>query len=292
MAECFCGCGRRVRFGRGAPHKSGRTLSDELRFWQAASGVAEQVLGADALGESFLTTGEGYRSQLAAIVHGERELRDLDQRALRRWLHDSLELRANLGFRFETLPRPITVDPAAGERELEEFVEQISSRLKALLERRLRLRGRPDGDPVMIAASCVLRGGGLLGISLNADAARMPIGEPDAQDVAREAFRRRFAGERTLIVGLFLAAALTHPISWELRLLEVEEGEQSGHEFWAQLHGLIAEHLPEREQARLVQCDAAFRAIAEEPGAAPAIEVYPTPELAAFDRRSARARPR
>ena len=74
--------------------------------------------------------------------------------------------------------------------------------------------------------------------------------------------------------------------------LEVEEGEQSGHEFWAQLHGLIAEHLPEREQARLIQCDAAFRAIAEEPGAAPAIEVYPTPELAAFDRRSARARPR
>lgn len=127
MAECFCGCGRRVRFGRGAPNKSGRTLSDELRFWQAASGVAEQVLGADALGENFLTTGEGYRSQLAAIVHGERELRDLDQRALRRWLHDSLELRANLGFRFETLPRPITVDPAAGERELEEFIELTST---------------------------------------------------------------------------------------------------------------------------------------------------------------------
>src|SRR4051794_15571785 len=82
-ADCFCGCGTRVpRFplGMRSVNKRGELVLDRLQW-------ARRVLG-DEPPEDFDTwyeEGEEIVNAIADAMHGDRDVRELDERAIRHW---------------------------------------------------------------------------------------------------------------------------------------------------------------------------------------------------------------
>jgi hypothetical protein len=73
VAECFCGCGRKVKFSRRAPNTSGGRVSEALGKLEAIRADPElRALLDDDFGD-FIAEGEGWCEGLAAItLSGER----------------------------------------------------------------------------------------------------------------------------------------------------------------------------------------------------------------------------
>lgn len=87
MAECFCGCGRKVKFRRRNANAWGERVRDELVEWRDLRAVLAEA-GASELLE-FADYGELAYAQLSASVHGERMQKVVSRKQMLRWLDDS-----------------------------------------------------------------------------------------------------------------------------------------------------------------------------------------------------------
>ena len=81
---CFCGCERKVPFGRGAMNTSGARVTAALAELEGHADAMRHV-GADNV-DDFLGAGRRWKADLAAIVHREIDPRDVDVGDMRRWL--------------------------------------------------------------------------------------------------------------------------------------------------------------------------------------------------------------
>jgi hypothetical protein len=87
MAECFCGCGRKVKFTRRNANSWGERVRDELVEWRELRAVLTEA-GAGELLE-FVDYGELAYAQLRASVHDERTQKVISRKQMLRWLDDS-----------------------------------------------------------------------------------------------------------------------------------------------------------------------------------------------------------
>lgn len=85
MADCFCGCGRSVPFGRRRVTNmyGGRVAADVAMLRGARERAPELVAGDDV--PRLIDEGDTYRALLARMVHGESSRTDLDKDALKEW---------------------------------------------------------------------------------------------------------------------------------------------------------------------------------------------------------------
>lgn len=92
MAECFCGCGRKVKFTRRAYNGTGRRIAAEYERWQriGAAGQADD----DLVGE-ILEEGNEHFGDVQEVVHGGHPAA-ANQRAITAWLRRAAGARANI----------------------------------------------------------------------------------------------------------------------------------------------------------------------------------------------------
>jgi hypothetical protein len=85
MADCFCGCGRSVPFGRRrfTNMYGGRVTSDVAMLRGARERAPELAAGTDV--PQLIDEGDAYRLLLARMVHGDASRKDLDTDALKVW---------------------------------------------------------------------------------------------------------------------------------------------------------------------------------------------------------------
>lgn len=78
MAECFCGCGQKVKFTRRAYNGTGRLIANEYERWRelAAQGGAD-----DDLVVGILDQGDEHFAAVQDVVHGGHPAA-ADQRAI------------------------------------------------------------------------------------------------------------------------------------------------------------------------------------------------------------------
>ena len=96
--ECFCGCGRRVRFSRRTQNSSGLKVQSELEWWEAYREAVDQT-GAELPDTvlDFLSDGLWLHDNLAALVHDEDQIdAGFDTRKVTRWLKFSQTSRRKI----------------------------------------------------------------------------------------------------------------------------------------------------------------------------------------------------
>ena len=89
MAECFCGCGRKIRFTRRAMNSTGRLVEVQLGAWKRLRPALQPTPRWPEELRTFLDDGRTMSSEIAAIVHGGPLRLTFSQREITRWLKDS-----------------------------------------------------------------------------------------------------------------------------------------------------------------------------------------------------------
>ncbi|MEX2194588.1 MAG: SHOCT domain-containing protein [Thermoleophilaceae bacterium] len=96
MAECFCGCGRDIGFGRrGISNKAAKHVASELDVLRGAAEVEPPPEGVDALRE-IVARGDRLREPWREYVHGTRARGDFDREPLHELIDDIAEQRKRL----------------------------------------------------------------------------------------------------------------------------------------------------------------------------------------------------
>lgn len=118
--ECFCGCGRQVKFTRRALNGTGAMVQGQLDQWEArepdltASG--EWTPGLTA----FLETGEGVAGEMKEMTHGGKLRITASQREITDWINRSNAMLKQVAegdtSGIAALPEP-AVEPDEGEAE-------------------------------------------------------------------------------------------------------------------------------------------------------------------------------
>lgn len=93
MTECFCGCGRKVKFTRRAYNGTGRLVAAEYERWRAIG--AEGVVDGDLVLE-MLDEGNEHFCDVQEVVHGGHPAA-ANQRAITKWLYKAAAVRTDVG---------------------------------------------------------------------------------------------------------------------------------------------------------------------------------------------------
>ena len=93
MAECFCGCGREVPFGRARVHNALGKMYDELL--PVLEGALERESGPAGASElaDFVDRGRRLREDVRGLVHKTKDRKDFDKDASSKWTHEAIERR-------------------------------------------------------------------------------------------------------------------------------------------------------------------------------------------------------
>ena len=87
--ECFCGCGRQVKFTRRALNGTGALVQGQLDQWEAAEpALTESGEWTPGL-TAFLETGEGVAGEMKAMTHGGKLRITASQREITDWINRS-----------------------------------------------------------------------------------------------------------------------------------------------------------------------------------------------------------
>lgn len=87
MADCFCGCGRKIsRFplGKRSVNKRGQLVAERLAWAKAMMG--------DELDEDWVALGTYHVTAIQMAMHGEADPRELDESEVRRWQMYGVEM--------------------------------------------------------------------------------------------------------------------------------------------------------------------------------------------------------
>jgi hypothetical protein len=107
MSECFCGCGVRVGISprRWFTNRAGGQIARDVAMLRGAL-ERDEATAADPEVPRLIHDGEAYVALLRGIVHRERDRRELDKAALKKWWR-RMQLRrerfAKLGLAYEGL---------------------------------------------------------------------------------------------------------------------------------------------------------------------------------------------
>jgi len=94
--ECFCGCGRKVPFGRKRiANGLGHRLTEDIAHFQGAVDRTPDPEHDDDL-RRLITTGIPLRDKLAGLIHGTFDRDDYPREDGQRWLEDAQEHRKRL----------------------------------------------------------------------------------------------------------------------------------------------------------------------------------------------------
>lgn len=113
---CFCGCGRKVPFGRGAQNTSGRRVLMAYEDLKATR-PAMKMAGDSSDFETFMLAGERLVAELRSVVHGEMHSRQVDQRDMRHWLRTA----------WKALPSARLAAAAAANHAAEQADEELTT---------------------------------------------------------------------------------------------------------------------------------------------------------------------
>ena len=96
--ECFCGCGRPIRFSRRSQNASGKKVQGELEWWEAYRETVDQR-GAELPHTvlDFMSDGLWLHHNLAALVHDDDQVdANFDNRKVTKWLRYSQSSRRKI----------------------------------------------------------------------------------------------------------------------------------------------------------------------------------------------------
>ena len=87
MAECFCGCGRKLGFSlrKRAQNGAGKRISEDLELLRGAL-ERDPETAADSAVPRLIHDGEALREVCRGLVHGTRDRTGEEKHALREWL--------------------------------------------------------------------------------------------------------------------------------------------------------------------------------------------------------------
>ena len=88
MAECFCGCGRKIRFRGRVPNEYGKTA----KLFNEKLAADRSLDRDDPDVQTLLTAGERWFDRYAAAVHGEIRMNSLDRDEWLRWRNAAFQL--------------------------------------------------------------------------------------------------------------------------------------------------------------------------------------------------------
>lgn len=96
MAECFCGCGRDIGFGRrGVSNKAAKRVFSDLDVLRGAADIDPPPEGVEEL-RAIVARGDRLRENWREYIHGTRDRGDLDRDALGKLIDDIYEQRKRL----------------------------------------------------------------------------------------------------------------------------------------------------------------------------------------------------
>ncbi len=105
MAECFCGCGRRVKFSDRPVNTAGRTIETVLERLEVGQRNLPEQTGKPLSGEmegtflEYTDEGKGLAQRCLATLHDGEAWGQAETRAVREW-----RKRANAFAQFTSLP--------------------------------------------------------------------------------------------------------------------------------------------------------------------------------------------
>jgi hypothetical protein len=96
--DCFCGCGRKVPFGRRrVTNALGGRLTDDIELFQGALARAPDARYDSDL-QRLVATGPPLRDKLRDVIHGTLDRADYPREEGQRWLEEAGEHRKRLAF--------------------------------------------------------------------------------------------------------------------------------------------------------------------------------------------------